>query len=271
MSVPFLASQEMSKMPTSGICNDGTAVEASRLAMSRMMAVAGHDLKQPIQVAMLCMEKAVEEGVTKKAAHLLRTAVEAMGRLSSELNDIARLSQMHSVFPKRRVVRMTEVLSRIGREWRMHAHLRRINLTVCRSDHLVRTDPEMLYTILRNFLDNALKYSEAGGHIRVICRAAGDNLRVDVEDDGCGIAPGVLDRIFDAFERGDQSDHSDGLGLGLLIAHQTAGLLRHRISVRSVQDSGSRFSVEVPLHFCDAGRAQAGATKDETAAHREHA
>ena len=235
-------------MSTSGVCGDLTAAEASCFAMSRILAVAGHDLKQPIQVAMLCMEKAIEEGVTKEAAYRLRIALEAMTRLCSEFDDIARLSQMNAVLPSHDVVRMAEVLSRVERDWRMHAQLRSIDLNVCGSDHLVRTDPDMLHTILRNFVGNALKYSAAGGNVRVTCRAEGGNLSVDVEDNGCGIAPAILDRIFDAFERGDQARHSDGLGLGLLIVHQTAGLLHHRVSVRSVKNEGSRFSIEVPLH-----------------------
>jgi signal transduction histidine kinase len=213
------------------------------------MAVAGHDLKQPIQVAMLCLERALDEGVTTEAARRLRFALDAMKRLDSELSDIARLSQASAFAPLRQVIRIADVLSRIEHDWRMHAQLRQIDLDICRSDLLVTTDPDMLHTILRNIVGNALKYSANGSQVRVVCEVRGDILDVSVEDDGCGIDPAIIDRIFDAFERGHQTTQSDGLGLGLLIVRQTADMLHHRVSVYSGTSGGSRFSVELPLHI----------------------
>jgi signal transduction histidine kinase len=226
----------------------------SLLAMSRIMAVAGHDLKQPLHVAMLSMARAVEEGVPAAAAYRLRVALDAMMRLNSELSDIARLSQMDGALqPNHRVVRVADILSRVDRDWRFYAEACGTDLQVCSTDLLVETDPDMLHTIIRNFIGNALKYSGPGGHVRVNCRLQHDRLHIDVEDDGCGISASRFESIFNAFDRGDQADRTEGLGLGLTIVRQTADLLHHQVTVRSVENKGSIFSIELPRHLPDTG------------------
>jgi signal transduction histidine kinase len=237
---------------------DATAPAAmSPLAMSRIMAVAGHDLKQPLHVAMLSMERAVDQGVPATAAYCLRVALDAMKRLNSELSDIARLSQIEGALqPHRRPVQVAEILSRVERDWRFYAEACGIDLQVCASDLLVETDPDMLHTIIRNFIGNALKYSGPGGHVRVGCREQPDRLSIDVEDDGCGISDARLESIFNAFERGDQNGRTDGLGLGLTIVRHTADLLRHLVTVRSVENRGSIFSVELPRYLPGIGEVQ---------------
>lgn len=237
---------------------DATALaDMSPLAMSRIMAVAGHDLKQPLHVAMLSLASAVNEGVSAAAAHRLRVALDAMKRLDRELSDLARLSQMDDALqPERQVVRVSEILSQVDRDWCFYAEACGIDLQVCESDILVETDPGMLHTIIRNFVGNALKYSGPGGHVRVVCRLNHDRFSIDVEDDGCGISAARLESIFSAFERGDQSGRSDGLGLGLAIVRQTADLLRHPVTVRSVEGRGSIFSVELPCYRPGAGGVQ---------------
>ena len=221
--------------------------DITELSMSQILAVAGHDLKQPVSLAMLSIERAVNEGVSDAAAYRLSVALDALARLADELNDIARLSQM-SAAPRRKAVQVSDVLARVEREWRCYAELSGISFKVRGSELLVETDPDMLHSIMRNLVWNALKYSGAGGHVHVKCRQDRNWVCIEVEDDGCGIPAGRLDGIFDAFERGEQTGRSDGLGLGLMIVRQAACLLQHPIWVRSVENEGSVFSIELPLH-----------------------
>lgn len=222
--------------------------DASQLSMSRILAVAGHDLKQPVSLAMLSIGRAVDEGVSAAAAYRLSIAVDALKRLADELSDLARLSQMNgSLVPKRKAVQMSEVLARVDREWRFYAELCGINFKVCTSELLVQTDPDMLHSIIRNLVWNALKYCGPGGHARVNCRRDRNWVHIEVEDDGCGIPSSRLDGIFNAFERVEQAGQSEGLGLGLMIVRQTADLLQHLICVRSVENEGSVFSIQLPL------------------------
>lgn len=224
------------------------AAEASRAAMSRLMAVAGHDLRQPIQVAMLSVARAISDGVSAPAARRLTLALDAMKRLVTELDDIARLSQRdESLRPDRRAVYLDDILSEVERDWRAYADACGTGLEIKSARAHVETDPTMLKTILRNLVGNAIRHSGPRGHVLVSCRRQADTLVIDVEDDGNGIPVTYLARIFDAFERCGAAGTDDGLGLGLTIVRQTAEMLGHPVSVRSVENEGSIFSVALPL------------------------
>lgn len=224
------------------------AAESARSAMARLMAVAGHDLRQPIQVAMLSIARAVGEGVSPPAARRLTLAIEAMKRLGTELDDIARLSQRdEGLRPNRRAVHLDDVLSEVERDWRAYADACGTALEIPSARARVDTDPAMLKTILRNLVGNAIRHSGPRGRVVVSCRRQADALVIDVADDGDGIPVACLARIFDAFERGRSAQTDDGLGLGLTIVRQTAEMLDHPISVRSVEHEGSVFSVALPL------------------------
>jgi signal transduction histidine kinase len=107
------------------------------------------------------------------------------------------------------------------------------------------SDPFLLEGILRNLIYNAIKYTPAGGGIVVGCRKAKDAVRIEVHDTGIGISPGNLSKIFEAFSRLDPAA-SDGLGLGLFIAHHAAESLGHKIEVQSTVGRGSSFAVVIP-------------------------
>jgi signal transduction histidine kinase len=94
--------------------------------------------------------------------------------------------------------------------------------------------------MLRNLVGNAIDYTTSSGSVQLGCRRRGPQLR----DNGVGISPERLARIFEAFERGDNSC-SDGLGLGLFIVKRAAELLDHRIEVRSAVGRGYCFALLV--------------------------
>jgi signal transduction histidine kinase len=100
----------------------------------------------------------------------------------------------------------------------------------------------LLNVVLRNLVNNAIKYTKPGGRILLGCRRSGDEVRIDVCDTGIGIAQEQLPRIFKAFNRLD-STRSEGLGLGLFIVRRAIDVLGHRITVSSAVYRGSRFSI----------------------------
>lgn len=214
------------------------AAEASRQAMARLLAVAGHDLRQPIQVAMLSIDMAIGQKVPALTTERLTIALDAMRRLATELDDIARLSQYdYALRPQPQAVDLDDVLADVQRDWRVYADFCGTKLDIGRSSAQVETDPVMLKTILRNLIGNAIRQSGPHGRVRVASRRQGDRLNVDVQDNGGGIAVAHLARIFNAFERCGATGSDDGLGLGLTIVRQTARMLGHPISVRSLKAS----------------------------------
>lgn len=228
---------------------DATALAANaRRAMARLLAVAGHDLKQPLQLAMLSIDRAVGQGVPPPVANRLGIALDALQRLNSELDDIARLSQRdEALVARRRAVGLAEIVVRVEQDWRAYANLCDTQLQILVSQAVVETDPEMLHTILRNLVGNAIKFSGPGGRVCIAARLSEDRVTIDVHDTGGGIPPEQISTMFNAFRRGAQSQRTEGLGLGLLIVRQTAELLELPIAVRSIEGEGSTFSIELPL------------------------
>ena len=131
-----------------------------------------------------------------------------------------------------------------GLEWRVES-----------CAQMVRSDRTLLGRLLRNLVENALRYTERG-HIRIVCTRVGDRLRIAVEDTGIGIPPDHLDRIFEEFHQvGNLArNRTQGLGLGLAIVRRIAELLGHRLDVRSYLGAGSNFSIELPLGTAEPAR-----------------
>jgi signal transduction histidine kinase len=114
---------------------------------------------------------------------------------------------------------------------------------------VVDGDPEALELMLNNLLDNAVKYTGSGGAVRVRLASEGGEGRIDVSDNGIGIAPDHHDRIFERFYRVDQARSRElgGTGLGLSIVKHVCKAHRGTISLESALGVGSTFRVRLPL------------------------
>jgi signal transduction histidine kinase len=97
-----------------------------------------------------------------------------------------------------------------------------------------------------NLLDNALKYTPEGGHIRLSCALASGRVTVRVRDTGLGIPPEEQPRIWERLYRGDKSRSQRGLGLGLSLVKAIVEAHRGTVSVQSQPGQGSEFIVNIP-------------------------
>lgn len=108
-------------------------------------------------------------------------------------------------------------------------------------------DPNRLERILTNLLSNALKYSDASTEVTLSARSDGNEVAVQVTDQGAGISPEDQPHIFDRYYRVHSTSKKDGLGLGLYIARMLVEAMGGRIWVRSEVGSGSTFGFTLPL------------------------
>lgn len=108
-------------------------------------------------------------------------------------------------------------------------------------------DAARLRPVIANLLDNAIKYTPAGGTIRLRAFSAPPDAVIEVQDDGMGIPPAEQGRIWDRLYRGDKSRSQRGLGLGLSVVRALVEAHRGRVAVHSVPDRGSIFEVRLPL------------------------
>jgi signal transduction histidine kinase len=111
---------------------------------------------------------------------------------------------------------------------------------------MVTADRDRLRQVLANLIDNAVKYTPAGGTVTVDARSDGDAVRIDVTDTGVGIPPHDLPRIWERLYRGDQSRAERGLGLGLSLVRAIVTAHSGTVEVSSEPGAGSTFVVRLP-------------------------
>ena len=138
------------------------------------------------------------------------------------------------------------IFKRLINDLEPHARAKRLDIIWPQSDFTVFSDPTLLEQILRNYVSNAIRYTQVG-EIRVECEAIDNQILITVSDTGIGIPSSEQERIFDEFHQlnNPERDRSKGLGLGLSIVKRTADLLNHRIGVQSEYGKGSVFSISV--------------------------
>ena len=224
--------------------------EQANLSKTRFLAAASHDLLQPLAASRLYMGALAERRMAPRNRDLVGSslaALDAVDELLSTLLDISRLDAgMQPVEPAD--VAVDELIAAIVAEHRMMAQSKGLELRGVGSSLVVRTDPKLLGRILRNFVANAVRYTERG-RILIGCRRAQDALLIGVWDTGCGIPADKFDEVFEEFRRLPQAVDSNnrGIGLGLAIVKRIARRLDLPIVVRSAPQKGSLFAVKVPL------------------------
>lgn len=220
---------------------------------SRMLAIAGHDLRQPIQIVEMSHDMIRAGGLPERERKYLARAEEALRRLVHQLDLIAEAGRLEgkAFEPRIEAVALGPVIAEIAAEAALAAQGKGLALRAVPTDAVALSDREMLATILRNLVGNAVKYTRRGG-ILVGCRRDPDGIRIEVHDTGIGIPPERLEEVFGDFYQLDPKN--EGLGLGLAIVRRTADMLGHRLAVRSSPGHGSCFSVVLPRAGAAAAR-----------------
>jgi signal transduction histidine kinase len=212
-----------------------------------LLSMAGHDLRSRLQVitsAHRLLEKRLD-GAEKVYLEHGQVAATQLSRQLEGILEAFRLYQSNHVVLS--PVALAPVMRSIEREAGALARHKRIDLVVEPADVRVCSNAILLASILRNLVENALKYTPPGGRVVAACKRRGaTSVQIDVCDTGIGITAEHLPKVFDAFYRGED-DHSEGVGLGLFIAKRAARLLHHQLDVSSEPGRGSRFSLIADL------------------------
>ncbi len=143
------------------------------------------------------------------------------------------------------------ILREIDRQFRPSAQAKGLNWEAVAAEpesHVV-TDASLCQQIFGNLISNAIKYTPAGGHVRVDCQTGADGWCVAVIDDGPGIPAESLGRVFEPFFRLSRDEHSriEGNGLGLSICRELIERLHGEIHLDSILGSGTTVKVRFPL------------------------
>ncbi|HYD69654.1 PAS domain S-box protein [Azospirillum sp.] len=224
--------------------------ELANLAKTKFLAAASHDLRQPLQslfffAAALGNHVSSERG-GEVLGHLER-GLEALKGLLDSLLDVSRLDA-GLVTPEVEDFPITDVLDLVSAAYAPLAHEKRLGWRVDGCAATVRSDRTLLARMLRNLVENALRYT-AAGEVAIECRASASALLLCVRDTGVGIPADHMERIFEEFHQvgNPERDRTQGLGLGLAIVRRLSRLLRHPVTVRSTVGGGSEFCIAVPI------------------------
>jgi len=228
--------------------------ETSNASKTQFLAIASHDILQPLNAANLYASALLEKpGVNPELTdnlHHLQNAIGSAELIISNLLEISRLDT-GSLTPKYKQFALSNILDPLANEFRVQTN-KEVAFHWHHTTLWTESDAKYLRRILQNFLSNAVKYTSKG-KILLGCRRRGKQIEICIYDCGPGISDAHQERIFDDFYR--IKSNVEGAGLGLGIALRFAHLLGHEIRVQSFDEQGSLFSLMVPL--CEKGTRQA--------------
>jgi PAS domain S-box-containing protein len=242
----------------------GVAIENTRLYLAlrdadrrkdEFLATLAHELRNPLApirnaLQILKMPR-VDAKTIERSRDMMERQVEQLVRLVDDLLDVSRVMR-GKIELRREAVELATVVARAVETVQPLVDAQRHELTV----HLpteslpLDADPVRLAQVVGNLLTNAAKYTEPGGHIRLTAGREGGEAVLRIRDDGIGIAPDVLPRIFELFV---QVDHAStkaqgGLGIGLTLVKNLVGMHGGSVEARSAGlGQGCEFTVRLPL------------------------
>lgn len=247
---PVTEHEELGRL--AGVLNDMLArLERSFNAVRHFSADAAHELRTPLTILKGEIEVALrspspEEGYRR----VLSSCLEEVDRLSALVDDLLFLARSDSgaVKPPQTPVNLAEVLVEIAPALQALAEPAGISCTITSPAALwVHGNASMLFRLVFNLGENAIKYTPAGGMVEIILHQRAREAILEVRDTGPGIAPEEQGRVFDRFYRGDPARGRGGTGLGLALVRSIVLMHNGRISVESTRGQGSCFRVTLPL------------------------
>jgi signal transduction histidine kinase len=234
--------------------------EAANLGKTRFIAAASHDLLQPLHAARLFTAAMIDRDPGNDLGSKIDASLGAVESLLGTLLDISKLDA-GAFKPEKRPFALQPMFESLGTAFAPVAARRDVDLVIVRTHACVDTDPAFLRRILQNLLSNALRYGACEGRPQRVllgCRREGECLRLEIRDNGPGIAADKQAIIFDEFVRlqpeDDRPREERGLGLGLAIVDRIARMLGLPVRISSAPGEGSTFSVLVPRVAAAAGR-----------------
>ena len=218
---------------------------------SQYLNACSHDLMQPLEAARLFTSAlSTERGIKKShQRHIanIENSLRVATSLLSELGDIAKI-ESGNIRVSKKAFSIGDLLTSLASEFNAHDEKIDIQFTVINCSLWGYSDPSLLRRILQNFIANAFRYASPG-KVLLGVRRLNQQISIAVIDNGPGIALEKQRVVFEQFTqlKTDNANTSKGLGLGLNIAQSFALLLDHPLSLRSIPDKGSNFSIAIPI------------------------
>jgi PAS domain S-box-containing protein len=229
------------------------AAEQASKTKDEFLAMLGHELRNPLAPIVSALQLLKLRGDTKAAREhqIIERQANQMTRLVDDLLDVSRISR-GKIELKSELIDLRDALAKAA-EIAIPLFEKKgqhFEVKVPQRPLVVHGDEARLVQVFANLMNNAGKYTGNGGHIFVLVRQIEGQVAVEVRDDGIGIDPELLPRVFELFVQGyqDAARSEGGLGLGLTLVKQLVELHGGRVEVRSGgANTGSSFTVRLPM------------------------
>ncbi|UTY59271.1 hybrid sensor histidine kinase/response regulator [Massilia sp. erpn] len=224
--------------------------EKQQNELTRFLAVASHDLRQPMHALNIYLGSLLNVELTETAKPLLTKVCQCVHIMDEMFLGLLDLSKLNAqvVKPRLATFPVASVLARLEVEFSPQARAKGLDFEIEATSAWVESDPALVEQILRNLIANAVRYTVTG-RIDVVCSSNKNRFNIAVRDTGVGISLQQQKTVFDEFFQiaNVSHDQSKGLGLGLAIVRRLCKLLNVSITLVSEPGQGSTFSLDFPL------------------------
>ncbi|TYP95356.1 PAS domain S-box-containing protein [Fodinibius salinus] len=233
------------------------ALEKLNETTNKIYSVLGHDLKTPLtsiigfsEVILSDLENVdIDPELKQYLSHINRSAIQMGGMLE----DLSRWAQFQTEGFELTIeeISVHETVNDIKELLGPTAEKKGIDLTYdCGNEELlVETDEQMVKTVIRNFISNAIKFSSAGDEIQITCSCSNDHWEISVQDEGAGMTEETQEKLFSSEHPNTRGTKGEkGSGIGLKLCHHLVELQEGEIIIESTLDVGSTFTMRIPRH-----------------------
>jgi signal transduction histidine kinase len=221
-----------------------------------LIANISHDLRTPISIihgyaeTLQMKEKTISDEVRKRYLNTIYETTQKLEKLVNELFELSKL-EANQVQPIKEPFFISELVSDISNKYQLLAKDKSITLNTELSKELqpVFADLSLIERVMQNLIDNALKFTPAGGQIVIQTSKTGKSIEVSVSDSGIGISEGEKEQVFGRYYKGHHfAEYKNNTGLGLAIAKKILDLHNSSLVLHSRINEGSSFAFELPLY-----------------------
>jgi two-component system sensor histidine kinase/response regulator len=240
-------------------------------AKDKFFSIIAHDLKNPLQALLLTsdlMERYIDDVDIKKIREKTKNMKDATKQIIDLLNNLLQWSRSQTgrIKFEPEIVDFYTISDNILSLFKNQASAKSIIIhSAIPESTLIKADYNMLYTVVRNLVSNAIKFTKNGGAVKLSCRKENNYLVIDIADSGIGIDEVNIKKLFriDSTYTRSGTNKEQGTGLGLLLCKDFVEKHNGKLTVKSEVGVGTTFSVLIPTFYSPGAKIAEEDTKEE--------